>query len=243
MNMIFKILVLYIYVVSLLNCQETIKEFLASTSAKCENTDKKEFKNINLAYITPWNKNGIDLVLSNAKKIDLLSPCWFDLKPETLNGQFNIKVKNKNKYQIEGSDNVDNDFLMKMREKNDKIKIIPRFNCQNFASEHYTELYKPQNTIQFIKVLMRRLKFNKFDGIVLDCNQVWLIDKYFPNFTEFAGKLSEELHKEKMLFVATIFPYSENISNYLSKQRFEYLNRYIDYFNIMTYDYITHLNE
>ena len=90
---------------------------------------------------------------------------------------------------------------------------------------------------------MRRLKYNKFDGLVLECNQVWLIDKYFPNFTEFARKLSEELRKENMLFVTTIFPFTENISNYLSKQRYEYLNRYVDYFNIMTYDYITHLSE
>ena len=92
MNMIFKIFVLYLFVVSLFSCQETLKEFIDGTSTKCETSDKKEFKNINLAYITPWNKNGQDLVLTNAKKIDLLAPCWFELKPETLNGKFNIKV-------------------------------------------------------------------------------------------------------------------------------------------------------
>lgn len=123
------------------------------------------------------------------------------------------------------------------------MKIVPRFNCQGFSVEHFIELYKNDNTEQFIKVLMRRLKYNRFNGIVFECNQVWLIDKYFPNFTEFARKLSEELHKEKMLFLTTIFPFTENVGNYLSKQRFEYLSRYVDYYNLMTYDYVSHLNE
>ena len=133
--------------------------------------------------------------------------------------------------------------MIKIKEKNNKIKITPRFNCHGFNVEHFVELYKKDNTDQFIKVLMRRLKYNQFNGIVLECNQVWLIDKYFPNFTEFARKLSDELHKEKMILITTIFPFTENIGNYLSKQRFEYLSRYVDYYNLMTYDYFSHLNE
>jgi spore germination protein YaaH len=233
--MIYKKVVIILFLGSLVLCQETVKDIIDEFGQTCSNSDKKEFSKINLSYITPWNKEGMDLALTNAAKIDFLSPCWFELKPETLNGKFNIK--------IEGSDHVDNEFLYKIREKNNKLKVVPRFNCQSFSAEHFVELYKPDNTEQFIKVLMRRLKYSKFNGIVLECNQVWLIDKYFPNFTEFARKLSDELHKEKLTFITTMFPFSENIANYLSKQRFEYLARYVDYFNIMTYDYISHLNE
>jgi len=215
--------------------QETVKEFLDESITNCQIKDKKDFSKVTLAYLTPWNKGGEEFALKNAKVIDIVSPCWFELKPETLNGKFNIK--------IEGSDYVNDDFLIKIREENNKIKIVPRFNCQSFSVEHFTELYKADNTIQFLKVLMRRLKYNKFNGIVLECNQVWLIDKFFPNFTEFARKLSEELKKENMLFISVIFPYSDNIQNFLSKQRFEYLSRYVDYFNMMTYDYVTHLSE
>ena len=241
--MIIKGLIVILLSTYLFNCQETIKDIIDETKATCTNSNKKEFKKINLSYITPWNKEGLDLALTNANKIDLISPCWFELKPETLNGKFNLKVRILYIIQIEGSDNVDNDFLINIREKNKNIKVVPRFICQNFAAEHLVELYKGDNTEQFIKVLMRRLKYNRFNGIVFECNQVWLIDKYFPNFTEFARKLSEELHKEKMLFLTVIFPISENISNYLSKQRFEFLSRYVDYFSIMTYDYLSHLNE
>ena len=228
-------ILVFLFLIAIICTQETVKDIIDEASSTCINSSQKEYSKINLSYITPWNKEGQELALANAKKIDFLSPCWFELRPETLNGKFNIK--------IEGSDNVDNDFLIKIRENNSNIKIVPRFNCQNFGAEHFVELYKQDNTEQFIKVLMRRMKYNRFNGLVFECNQVWLIDKYFPNFTEFARKLSDELHKEKMLFLTVIFPFSENLSNYLSKQRFEYLARYVDYFNMMTYDYISHLNE
>jgi len=46
-----------------------------------------------------------------------------------------------------------------------------------------------------------------------------------------------------MNFVLTTFPVSDNVANLMSKQRFEYLTRYVDYFHIMAYDYLSHLNE
>lgn len=227
--------IVLLFLVSFSLGQDTVQDLITETQNACSNTNRKEFSKINLSYITPWNKEGMELALANAIKIDYLSPCWFDLKPETLHGKFNIK--------IEGSDHVDADFLIKIKEKNPKLKVVPRFNCNSFSIEHFVELYKNDNTEQFLKILMRRLKYNKFNGIVFECNQVWLIDKYFPNFTEFARKLSDELHKEKMSFITTVFPFSDNVANYLSRQRFEYLARYVDYYNIMTYDYVSHLNE
>lgn len=80
-------------VFSCVYCQETIKDLIEETSRSCVNNDNKAFNKINLSYITPWNKEGQELALTNANKIDILSPCWFELKPETLHGKFNIKVK------------------------------------------------------------------------------------------------------------------------------------------------------
>ena len=89
--MIIKGLIVILLSTYLFNCQETIKDIIDETKATCTNSNKKEFKKINLSYITPWNKEGLDLALTNANKIDLISPCWFELKPETLNGKFNLK--------------------------------------------------------------------------------------------------------------------------------------------------------
>lgn len=46
-----------------------------------------------------------------------------------------------------------------------------------------------------------------------------------------------------MKFIVTIFPYSESLVNYLSRPRFEYVAKYVDYFNVMTYDYVTHVKK
>lgn len=54
-----------------------------------------ELKNnnkINLAYFTPWNKEGEFFVKKFAKKLDIISPVWFDLKPEILQGEYNTNV-------------------------------------------------------------------------------------------------------------------------------------------------------
>jgi GH18 family chitinase len=53
-------------------------------------------------------------------------------------------------------------------------------------------------------------------------------------------QLHKELKKENFMFVIPLWPYSENIFNYLSRKRFETLANYVDYFNIMTYDFFTH---
>ena len=74
-------------------CQKNIQEFIEESTTKCDKNEEKQFDKLTLAYITPWNKGGADYALKNAKKIDIISPCWFDLKPETLHGKFNVKVQ------------------------------------------------------------------------------------------------------------------------------------------------------
>lgn len=79
--------------------------------------------------------------------------------------------------------------------------------------------------------------------MVLECGYVFVNDNLYPNFVKLIQKLSEDLKKEKMLLTLVLFPFSENIPNVVSHQKFEFLTRYVDYFNIMTYDYISHLDE
>lgn len=90
--MISKYIGIIFLLISCSYCQETVDDLFEETKSKCVNSEKKEFNKINLSYITPWNKEGQELALTNANKIDILSPCWFELKPETLHGKFNIKV-------------------------------------------------------------------------------------------------------------------------------------------------------
>lgn len=56
-----------------------------------ENT-KNNKKGINLVYFSPWNKEGEAYVTKYAGKLDIISPVWFDLKPENLQGKYNTNV-------------------------------------------------------------------------------------------------------------------------------------------------------
>jgi spore germination protein YaaH len=83
-------------------------------------------------------------------------------------------------------------------------------------------------------------RYNKFDGMVLECNHLWMIEDLYARFSTLISRISDALKKEKMLLIVTLFPLSESVQSIMNKARFEYLSKYVDYFNIMSYDYISH---
>jgi GH18 family chitinase len=76
--------------------------------------------------------------------------------------------------------------------------------------------------------------------MVLECNHLFVSEENYSNFAIMVKKLYEAFKKEKMSLVLLLLPYSENIMNILTKNRFEYLSKYVDYFNVMTYDYVSY---
>jgi GH18 family chitinase len=92
----------------------------------------------------------------------------------------------------------------------------------------------------FFKLLCENTRYNKFNGMVLECTSLLVSEETYSNFALMMKKLYEALKKEKMSLVLVLLPYSENIINILTKNRFEYLSKYVDYFNVMTYDYVSY---
>jgi hypothetical protein len=91
------------------------------------------------------------LTLKYYTKFDIISPCWFDIKPETYGGKFNSK--------IEGSNYVNTDYMDEMKEKKPNIKFMPRLICSEFTIETYKLWLEDENMTHFLKILMRRLKY------------------------------------------------------------------------------------
>lgn len=69
--------------------------FLKEVEALDENIEARNVKNnsgINAVFITPWEKAGMEAAKKYAKKIDIIIPTWFELKPEVLHGSYNTQV-------------------------------------------------------------------------------------------------------------------------------------------------------
>jgi hypothetical protein len=130
--------------------QENINELREHVDSVCSEPDHKHFSKLTLGYITPWNSNGMELALKYSAKFDFISPCWFDIQPEVLQGKYNTK--------IDGANYVNANFIKELREKKPEIKIIPRFKCEGFAATSYEQWLKEDSVNQFLRILIRRLK-------------------------------------------------------------------------------------
>ena len=48
--------------------------------------------------------------------------------------------------------------MNEMREKRPEVKILPRFKCEGFNIQTYEEWLNEENSNQFLRILIRRLK-------------------------------------------------------------------------------------
>lgn len=243
-NLFFLISLIFILVSGVINTKQTNENMsfgdylreLEKSDFSNESRTERNNKSLNLGFITPWanKERGNKFILSNPFKFDIISPTWFDLKPELMNGKYNTK--------LDGSNYVDKDFLKKLKELNNKISIFPRFKCTDFTSNTLSDLISEKNSDKTVNLIVKRLKLNKFEGLVLECTQFWFMEHLYPLYVTFQQKLYNELKKNDKKLIVVFFPLSETLQNIVSKARFDYLSRYLDYAFIMTYDYFSYIN-
>ena len=220
----------------ILNKTNSPKELKLEMISTCNEPLHKHYPLITMGYITPWKKYGYKIIEKYYNKFDIISPTWFELKPEYINNEFQMS--------IDGGDTVDIDYLSLIKSYNNKLKIVPRFHCSNIQFNDLINWFSEKNTEKFLKILNRRLKYNNFDGITLDCIILWNNEKIYEYFINFLKKISEDLHNNNKIIIISLFPYTEGVqmNNIVNKKKFIELSKYIDYFNIMTYDYISYHN-
>eukprot|EP00826_Nyctotherus_ovalis_P060542 TRINITY_DN8509_c0_g1_i1.p1 TRINITY_DN8509_c0_g1~~TRINITY_DN8509_c0_g1_i1.p1 ORF type:complete len:175 (+),score=28.26 TRINITY_DN8509_c0_g1_i1:44-526(+) len=102
-------------------------EILSNYNDSCDE-GVKHYKGPLLGYVTPWNPEGKVMAKRFASKFDIISPVWH-----------NIVLAN-NLYKITGEDEFDERFIKELKEKNQRIKIVPRFNLEKDALGKYYQL-------------------------------------------------------------------------------------------------------
>ena len=193
-------------------------------------SNKKNYPLVTLGYVTPWNKEGYNFVEKYSNKFDIISPTWFELKPEEIDGEFQII--------LDGSNNIDEEFMERLRNKNKNILILPRLHV-SFNDKKYFNIWFTKESSQFVKVLERRLKYNNFDGYVFDCINIWYDQTLFNQFiNNLLPKIHESMKKLKKKLIISIIPkFHKKVGGFLNKEIFKRISKYVDYINIMTYDY------
>ena len=223
----------YFLLFLLLNIFCSKEESITEIKNQIEQTNLENVKNyplITLGYITPWNKQGYDYVEKYSNKFDIISPTWFEIKPEEIDGDFQMI--------LDGSNNIDSQFMKRIRNINKNILILPRLHV-TFTDANIFHIWFSNEVDQFVKVLERRIKYNKFDGYIFDCMKIWydenLLNKFINNLLP---KINEVMKKLNKKFIITMIPKHQKIEyKKLNKYKFKKIAQYVDYINIMTYDY------
>ena len=81
-----------VFLIQLVLNQETILEFKEHSEAICMEPDVKKFPLITIGYIKPTSIDGFEVALKYANKFDIVSPTYFEIKPEVLNNELNVIV-------------------------------------------------------------------------------------------------------------------------------------------------------
>jgi chitinase domain-containing protein 1 len=211
----------------------TVRSILENYGSYCSScSDIRQFTNPILIYITPWNNRGYDLVKLFPQKFDYICPVWFSLKRIDLE-----------KYHLEGTHDIDSKWIETLKEKRSDVRIVPRVILENWSIKDIHALFQSENEKQQLSLTLKNflIEYNHlFDGYVLEIlaqfqgSSKVTIHHILSDIAEQIHAIETNTTRKKEVFLAV--PPVEDIFN---QEDFEILSKYIDGFNIMTYDFPT----
>uniref|UniRef100_H2YBB1 Chitinase domain-containing protein 1 n=1 Tax=Ciona savignyi TaxID=51511 RepID=H2YBB1_CIOSA len=164
----------------------------------------------------------------------MVSPVWLQ-----------IRRKNRLKYQITGTHDVDKGWMKEVRKANKDVQILPRVLFEQWTSNDFKTLSGSENEIETMaSTLVNFLTTNNMDGAVIE---LWM---------QTAAQRSDVIHvmshlsgsfRDRDLTIIFVIPPPNNlesgISTSISREQFEKLAPLVDGFSLMTYDYSTGLGK
>jgi chitinase domain-containing protein 1 len=191
--------------------------------------ETREFNHPTLVYITPWNSHGYDLAKIFAKKIDYISPVWLT-----------IKRTGNEKYLIDGTHDIDKKWIEILKEKNPKIKIVPRIIFEAWSVDDIHALFQSENEKQQLAITFENFlnEYKQlFDGYVLELLMQFrgaskaTLNHIISDIAEHVHQIENNGNKKEIILAVP--PYDE----LFDKNDFEILYEHLDGFSVMTYDF------
>lgn len=194
---------------------------------------------ISLQYLQAYGSNGtnylneINLIPGQATdSVDWVAPNWY-----TLNTIPSGQSVADGSFSGPWADSAPDYALVVNTGHSRGLKVLPTlgsaWNSDGKAALD-TMLSTPasrQNLIQNISLMLKR---TGADGIVIDFE--YMSDTSGPNFTQFMKELYASIHAQNKLVVEAV-PSRTSAKDWNQEYNYHDLSQYVDYLNIMTYDY------
>jgi len=218
-----------VYERNLVNEHMTYGEVMKHHKAySTKNMKQKNFEGHTLAYVTPWNNHGYDVV-KMFNKFSLVSPVWFQLK-----------LNPKQQLEIKGDHDIDQGWIQEVRDTGAQIvpRIIFEIDARSLAIMFKSEIGFNLIADTLVKFTVK----HGLDGLVIE---LWnsLPQSLVEDAVHLMTHIGEKFHKHHKLTILVVPPNHENPipSAQFTKEEFDMLKDDVDFFSLMTYDYNGHL--
>ncbi|KAG2494753.1 hypothetical protein HYH03_006998 [Edaphochlamys debaryana] len=198
-----------------------------------ESRNVKRVRGFVLGYVTPWNRLGYEMAVRFRKKLDAVSPVWFQVKQE----------QGATEPSITGGHEVNQTWIKALRKGGKGPLVVPRFILEGAPGSHVAMLSDQRPLVEGI---VKVLEDNHLDGLVLEAWSAWHSFNGLQNdhFRQAAFALIQSLHqvldasggKKLFLAVPPLYPSHEK-APWLARDDMIELSKWVDGFSVMTYDY------
>lgn len=191
-----------------------------------------------LAYVTPWNNRGYDIAKWLSHKFTHVAPVWFQVKPDPKS------VADKPTCSLGGTQDMDQGWLADVRRNNSVVNLVPRFNFEGWNGVQLRALLTYEDLQNdCVDVLVRFCQRNKLAGGVIE---IWVAVMSMsqglagPDLIRFLTNFGEIFRAAGLTTVLPVPPALNaqlQPSRMFTAEHFAALADYIDFFQVMTYDF------
>nr|AZS52288.1 chitinase 1 [Plutella xylostella] len=203
-----------------------VKDVIKFHSTYHQDVTTRNFNNLVLGYVTPWNSKGYDVAKTWGSKFAYISPVWLQ-----------IRRQSANIYITSGLHDVDHAWMKNVKEKGPKI--LPRLLFENWQPSDLKAFFmEPSAQTEqkaFIKEVKKVCKQWKFDGVVLE--MLSQIGKYVDKSVKFIQQFGLEMSEDDYSTIIVYPPFRGYPTDEFFIQAFDEIYPYVTAVSVMTYDY------